>query len=89
MKAAVAAFLLIAACGGVQPTIIDGSSKEAFERTAATARRDLPDAERLPYDAALKNPPGARYGDTQMAKDAPARQVYHGMTAGQVVDAGR
>ena len=89
MKAAGAALLLLAACGGGQPAIIDGSSKETFERTAAAARRDLPDADRLGYDAALKTPPGARYGDTQMEKDELARQMYHGMTASQVVDAGR
>ena len=89
MRAAVAALFLLAACGGGQPTIVDGTSKEAFERTAAAARRDLPDADRLAYDAALKNPPGARYGDTQTEKDALARQMYHGMTATQVVEAGR
>ena len=89
MRAAVAALLLLAACGGGDPTIIDGTSREAFERTAAAARRDLPDADRLAYDAALKNPPGARYGDTQAEKDALARQSYHGMTASQVVDEGR
>ena len=89
MRAAVAALLLLAACGGGDPTIIDGTSREAFERTAAAARRDLPDADRLAYDAALKNPPGARDGDTQAEKDALARQSYHGMTASQVVDEGR
>jgi hypothetical protein len=85
MRAAVAAILLLAACGGGEPTIIDGSSEESFERTAAAARRDLPDADRLVYDAALKTPPGSRYGDTQMEKDARARQLYDGMTAQQVL----
>ena len=85
MRAAVAALLLLAACGGGQPTIIDGTNPESFERTAAAARRDLPDADRLAYDAALMNPPGTRYGDTQAEKDALARQMYHGMTATQVV----
>jgi hypothetical protein len=89
MRAAVAALFLLAACGGGQPTIIDGTSKETFERTAAAARRDLPDADRLAYDAALKNPPGARYGDTQVEKDELAREAYHGMTASQVVAADR
>lgn len=89
MKAVAAALLLLAACGGGQPTIIDGSSKEVFERTSAAARRDLPDADRLGYDAALKTPPGSRYGDTQIEKDTLARRAYHGMTARQVIDSGR
>ena len=86
MKAIAAALLLLAACGGKQPTVIDGSSPEAFERTTEAARRDLPDAERLDYDAALKSPPGTRYGDTPAERDALAREVYNGMTARQVVD---
>lgn len=84
-----ALLLLVAACGNNPPTVIDGSSPATFERSAAEARRDIPDADRLVYDAALKNPPGARYGDTQLEKDELARQVYHGMTGRQVVDAGR
>ena len=88
MKAAIAAILLLAACGGGQPTIIDGSSKDAFERTSAAARRDLPDADRLGYDAALKNPPGKRYGDTETEVEALARQVYDGMTAEEVIETG-
>jgi hypothetical protein len=86
MRAVAAALLFLAACGGRQPTVIDGSSPDAFERTTQAARRDLPDAERLAYDAALKDPPGARFGDTPMQKDALARQAYNGMTARQVVD---
>jgi hypothetical protein len=86
MKLWAAALLLLAACGAKQPTVIDGSSPEAFERTTEAARRDLPDAERLDYDAALKSPPGTRYGDTPAERDALAREVYNGMTARQVVD---
>jgi len=86
MKLWGAALLLVAACGGKQPTVIDGSSPDAFERTTQAARRDLPDAERLDYDAALKSPPGTRYGLSQIEKDELARQEYHGLTARQVVD---
>ena len=68
------------------PIVIDGSSPENFARTAEQARRDIPDAERLRYDAALKSPPGTRYGDTPAERDALARQVYDGMTAREVVD---
>ena len=45
--AAVACALLLAACGASEPTVIDGSSPESFERTAKQARRNIPDADRL------------------------------------------
>ena len=77
--------LLAAACGNRQPTVIDGSSSEAFDRTAAEARRDIPDADRLVYDTALMNPPGKSYGDNETEIAALARQVYHGMTARDIV----
>ena len=77
---------MLAACGARQPTVIDGSSEASFERTTELARRDLPDADRLDYDAALKKPPGTRYGDTEASTAALARQTYDGMTARQVVD---
>lgn len=89
MKPWLAALLLLTACGGGQPTVIDGSTAASFEATTAQARRDLPDADRLDYDAALKKPPGSRFGQTAMERDALARQEYDGMTARQVVDADR
>lgn len=76
--------LLAAACGN-RPTIIDGSSPEAFERSAADARRDIPDADRLVYDTALMNPPGKGYGDSEAEIAALARQVYNNMTARDIV----
>ena len=88
MKWPATALLLLAACSGKQPTVIDGSSAAAFEQTTQAARRDLPDAERLNYDAALKDPPGARFGDTPTQREVLARQVYDGMTARQVLEAG-
>ena len=89
MKLWLAAPLLLAGCGGGQPTVIDGSTAASFEQTTEAARRDLPDADRLAYDAALKSPPGSRFGHKAMERDALARQEYHGMTARQVVDAGK
>lgn len=77
--------LLVAACGQ-EPTVIDGSTAEAFAETTAQARRDLPDADRLDFDSALKNPPGKRYGDTNSEIEALARELYDGKTARQVVD---
>ena len=86
MKALAAALLLTAAaCGNRQPTIIDGSSAESFEQTAAEARRDIPDADRLAFDSALKSPPGRRYGDSEAETAALARQVHDGKTAAEVV----
>ena len=65
------------------PTIIDGSSPQAFEKSSEKARRDLPIKERLTFDAALRNPGGARYSTRDLG--AMARQTYHGMTAFDVV----
>ena len=75
--------LLLAACAN-EPTVIDGSSAQAFAKTTEKARRDLPIKERLTFDAALHNPGGLRYGN----KDAQsmAREAYHGMTAHDVVE---
>ena len=90
MRAVAAAVaLLAAACGNSQPTVIDGSSPGQFEATAAQARRDLPDADRLDFDRALKNPPGRRYGLTETEIEQLARQSYDGKTAREVLDEGR
>lgn len=79
---ALAAVALLAACSKA-PTVIDGSSPEAFAETTEDARRDLPIKDRLTFDAALHNPGGLRFGN----KDAEAmtREAYHGMTAFDVV----
>ena len=73
---------LLAACSK-PPTIIDGSSPQAFEQTTEKARRDLPIKERLVFDTALRNPGGRRYGNRDV--DAMAREAFHGMTAFDVV----
>ena len=65
------------------PTVIDGSSPQVFEETTEKARRDLPIKDRLTFDAALRNPGGARYSTKDL--EAMARQAYHGMTAFDVV----
>ena len=84
MKAAAAALLLsLAACGREQPTVIDGSSPEAFERTTAEARRQLPDAERLLFDRAIRTVGGRRHAERDPS--ALARVTFDGMTAEQVV----
>lgn len=81
----VAALALSSAACAESPTVIDGSSPDAFESSVAEARRDIPDADRLDYDAAIKNPPGKRFGDSEAEVEALARQVYDGMTGKQVV----
>ena len=75
--------LLVAGCGQQQPVVIDGSSQESFERTAAEARRQLPDADRLVFDRALRTV-GARRMASRDA-EALARVTFDGMTAAEVV----
>jgi hypothetical protein len=75
--------LLAVACSERPPTVIDGSSPEAFERTAARARRDLPDADRMIFDKAIKTIGGRRFAEKD--PDALARVTFDGMTAADVV----
>ena len=81
--AATALALLLAACGTAEPVVIDGSSPAAFERTAAEARRQLPDADRLLFDQAIRTIGGRRHAERDPA--ALARVTFDGMTAQQVV----
>ena len=78
----VIAALCLAACSR-EPTVIDGTSPEAFAKTTEKARRDLPIKERLTYDAALRNPGGRRYGEKDL--EAASREAFNGMTAFDVV----
>lgn len=77
-----AALALLVACSKT-PTVIDGSTAETFERTTEQARRDLSVKDRLTFDAALHSPGGRRYGERDA--EAAAREIYHGMTAFDVV----
>ncbi len=81
--AAVALALALAACANEQPVVIDGSSPEAFERTTAEARRQLPDADRIIFDRAMRTISGRRHANPDPA--ALARVTFDGMTASQVV----
>ena len=74
--------LALAACSK-SPTVIDGSSPEAFAKTVEKARRDLPIKDRLTFDTALRTVGGRRYADND--PDAMARQLFDGMTAADVV----
>ena len=79
-----ALFLLIAAaCSEKAPTVVDGSSPAAFERTIAAARRDLTDADRLVFDRAINTVGGRRFANRDT--DALARVTFDGMTAADIV----
>ena len=75
--------VLLAGCGNQEPVMIDGSSRQAFERTTAEARRQLPDADRLLFDRAIRTVGGRRMANRD--PDALARVTFDGMTAAQVV----
>ena len=72
----------LAACQKV-PTVIDGSSRQSFEKTTEKARRDLPIKDRLTFDTAINTVGGRRYADND--PHATARDLYNGMTAADVV----
>ena len=63
--------------------MIDGSSAPGFERSVAEARRELPDADRLVFDRAIRTVGGRRHAVRDV--DGLARVTFDGMTAEQVV----
>lgn len=73
----------LAACTDQPPTQIDGTSPISFAATTEAARRDLPVADRLAFDAALASVPARRYANDDPA--AGARATFDGMTAAEVV----
>lgn len=84
MRPAFAAVLLaLSGCEPEQPVVIDGSSPASFERTSAEARTELPDAERIIFDRALRTVGGRRHSERDPA--ALARVTFDGMTAPQIV----
>jgi len=81
--AIVAGVLALAACSNAEPVRIDGSSPERFEQTTAAARRDLPNADRLTFDRAIRTIGGRRFANRDPA--ALARLTFDNMTAAEVV----
>ena len=75
--------IALAACSNAEPVRIDGSSPERFEETTAAARRDLPDADRLTFDRAIRTVGGRRFAERDPA--ALARLTFDNMTAAEVV----
>ncbi len=80
---ALALGLWLTACSDPDPTRLDGSSPDAFARTAAAARQELPVADRLMFDSAIATVPARRYANQDPA--ASARSAFDGMTAAAVV----
>ena len=80
--AAICVALLAVSCGEREPTVIDGSSPEAFERTAQQARHEIPDADRLVFDRAIRTVGGRRHSANP---EELALVTFDGMTARQVV----
>ena len=80
---ALALGLWLTACSDPDPTRLDGSSPDAFARTAAAARQELPVADRLMFDSAIATVPARRYANQDPA--AAARSAFDGMTAAAVV----
>jgi hypothetical protein len=78
-----AGLLILASACSKEPTVIDGTSPAAFEKTTEKARRDLPIKDRLTFDAALRNSGGLRYSDKD--PEGTTRGLYNGMTAFDVV----
>ena len=73
----------LAACSDEPPIRIDGSSQPKFEASASAARRQLPIADRIVFDRAIRAVGGRRHAarDTE----ALARVTFDGMTAAEIV----
>ena len=81
--AILAGALALAACSDAEPAKIDGSSPEKFEQTVAAARSDLPYADRLTFDRAVRTIGGRRHANRE--PDALARLTFDNMTAAEIV----
>ena len=63
-----------------EPTVIDGSSQQAFEKTTEKARRDLPIKDRLTFDAALHNPGGVGFAHRDTSAASRAASAFAALT---------
>ena len=86
---ALSAALLLGACGLGQsePTVIDGSSPEAFDRTVAAARAELGPRDRLKFEAALTALRGKQFAATADRAEygRRIRAALDGQTAPEIV----
>lgn len=79
-----AALLALAACSAEPAVILDGTSPERFERSVERARHQLPEADKLAFDRALRTAGSRRLSERDA--QALARTTFHGMTAAAVVE---
>jgi hypothetical protein len=82
--------VLLSGCGLFgpdEPTVIDGSSQEAFEQSLAAARRDLGPAERLKFEAAWTEYRGQMFAkaDNRQEYQQLLREGMDGLTAPMIV----
>jgi Tfp pilus assembly protein PilP len=84
-----AACLALSGCGfGADgPTVIDGSTPEAFSQTLAAAKRDLGPRDRLKFEAALAEYKARTFAkaDSREEFNARYREGLDGLTAPRVV----
>lgn len=88
MRRVVLAFaLLVAACGGGAPTIIDGSSPDRFSQTMAAARSELTPGDRASFEAAVKLVQASAFAkaDSRDEMEARVRRKLDGKTAATVI----
>ena len=83
MRSLAVLLALLAGCEAREPTVIDGSSQQAFEKSVYEARRDIPDTDRLVFDRAIRTVGGRWHGAGD--PDELARTTFDGMTAAEVV----
>lgn len=81
--------LATAACGSGDegPTVIDGSSQQAYDQSLAEAKRDLGPKERLKFEAALTEFKAHMFAkaDTRQDYQRLVRQGMDGLTAPAIV----
>ena len=81
--------LTVGACGlqQAEPTVIDGSSAEAFDRTVAEARSELGPRDRLKFEAALTASRGRQFAaaSDRIEYQRRIRAALDGQTAPQIV----
>lgn len=84
------ACFLVSACGygSDGPTVIDGSSAEAFSRTLSAAKADLGPKDRLKFEAALSEFKARTFAkaDSRLEYQRMLRKGLDGLTAHRVVD---
>ena len=83
------ACLLLCACGTGEagPTVIDGSSAEAFDRTLGAAKRDVSPKDRIKFEAALAEFRAQTFAKASTRQDYQRRlrEGLDGLTAPAVV----